>query len=47
MSLHIEYCEGFGMTKEEIEAAEESQGMTVIPAYASTNVLEACTAYTR
>jgi acyl CoA:acetate/3-ketoacid CoA transferase alpha subunit len=26
MSLHIEYCEGFGMTKEEMEATEESQG---------------------
>lgn len=26
MKLHIEYCKGFGLTKEEIEASEESQG---------------------
>lgn len=27
MSLHIGYCKGFGVSKEEIEASEESQGM--------------------
>ena len=27
MFLHIEYCEGFGMTKAEIENSEESQGI--------------------
>lgn len=26
MELHIEYCKGFGVTKEELEATEESQG---------------------
>lgn len=26
MSLHIEYCEGFGISKKEIEATVESQG---------------------
>lgn len=26
MKLHIEYCEGFGISREEIEASEESQG---------------------
>lgn len=26
MGLHIEYCKGFGMSKQEIEASEESQG---------------------
>jgi hypothetical protein len=26
MALHINYCEGFGMTKAEIEACEENQG---------------------
>lgn len=31
MSLHIGYCEDFGMTKEEMEATEESQGM-LLPA---------------
>lgn len=30
MALHINYCEGFGMTKAEIEAAEESQGKLLI-----------------
>ncbi|TVY93762.1 putative hydroxymethylpyrimidine/phosphomethylpyrimidine kinase [Lachnellula willkommii] len=32
MSLHIGYCESFGMTKEDIEATEESQGMPNIRA---------------
>lgn len=27
MSLHIEYCAGFGISKAEMEATEESQGM--------------------
>lgn len=27
MGLHIEYCKKFGVSKEEIEATEESQGM--------------------
>jgi ATP-dependent RNA helicase DDX5/DBP2 len=27
MGLHIEYCKEFGVSKEEIEATEESQGM--------------------
>jgi hypothetical protein len=26
MGLHIEYCNGFGITKEEMEASEEHQG---------------------
>jgi len=29
-ALHIEYCEGFGMTKAQIEASEESQGTHVL-----------------
>ncbi|EDN90672.1 hypothetical protein SS1G_00072 [Sclerotinia sclerotiorum 1980 UF-70] len=29
MALHINYCEGFGMTKAEIEACEESQELTI------------------
>ncbi|PQE16747.1 hypothetical protein CJF30_00003453 [Rutstroemia sp. NJR-2017a BBW] len=28
MALHINYCEGFGMTKAEIEACEENQGQS-------------------
>jgi hypothetical protein len=36
MSLHIEYCEGFGMTKEEMEATEESQGMLGLEAIHTT-----------
>jgi hypothetical protein len=27
MELHIEYCKGFGVSKEEMEATAESQGM--------------------
>jgi len=27
MGLHIDYCKDFGITKEEIEATTESQGM--------------------
>ena len=30
MALHIEYCKDFGVTEEEIESSEESQG---IPAF--------------
>jgi thiaminase len=29
MGLHIDYCKDFGVTKEEIEMTEESQGMSV------------------
>jgi hypothetical protein len=31
MSLHINYCKDFGVTKDEIEASEESQGMFLAP----------------
>ncbi|KAK6610674.1 thiamine biosynthesis protein (thi-4) [Botrytis cinerea] len=40
MALHINYCEGFGMTKAEIEACEESQ-------VDFDSIEIACTAYTR
>jgi len=41
MSLHIGYCEGFGMTKEDMEATEESQGMLDLEATeAVTNNLQ-------
>ncbi|TVY34379.1 putative hydroxymethylpyrimidine/phosphomethylpyrimidine kinase [Lachnellula subtilissima] len=33
MSLHIEYCEGFGVTKKDIEATEESQACTAYTRY--------------
>ncbi|KAG4027765.1 hypothetical protein MFRU_027g00580 [Monilinia fructicola] len=33
MALHINYCEGFGMTKAEIEACEESQACTAYTRY--------------
>jgi hypothetical protein len=33
MGLHIEYCKEFGATKEEIEATEESQGMSFNEVY--------------
>ena len=26
MGLHLEYCKGFGVTKEDVERTEESQG---------------------
>jgi thiaminase len=27
MALHVDYCKGFGITKAEMEASEESQGV--------------------
>lgn len=33
MGLHIEYCEGFGISKEQIEASEESQACTAYTRY--------------
>lgn len=30
MKLHIEYCEGFGITKEEIVKVEEHQGKQAV-----------------
>jgi hypothetical protein len=27
MALHIDYCRGFGVSKEEMETAEESEGV--------------------
>jgi hydroxymethylpyrimidine/phosphomethylpyrimidine kinase / thiaminase len=30
MALHVDYCKGFGITKAEMEASEESQGMFVL-----------------
>ncbi|KAJ0302874.1 hypothetical protein COL516b_006918 [Colletotrichum fioriniae] len=41
MSLHIDYCKGFGITVPEIEATEEHQGKSIL------TVHTACTAYTR
>ncbi|KAI2626484.1 Phosphomethylpyrimidine kinase-domain-containing protein [Hypoxylon sp. NC1633] len=41
MKLHIDYCEEFGISKEEIQATEEHQGM-IYPIG-----LPPCTAYTR
>jgi thiaminase len=26
MGLHLEYCKGFGVTKDDVERTEESQG---------------------
>jgi hypothetical protein len=48
MRLHIDYCKDFGVTKEEIEKTEESQGMFErLELYALLIILVACTAYTR
>jgi thiaminase len=33
MALHIDYCRGFGVSKEEMEAAEESEGKHDIPSH--------------
>ncbi|KXH28904.1 phosphomethylpyrimidine kinase [Colletotrichum simmondsii] len=41
MSLHIDYCKGFGITVPEIEATEEHQGKSYL------TIHTACTAYTR
>lgn len=48
MRLHIGYCKGFGVSKEEIEATEESQGTNIVSILCyKLKVLLACTAYTR
>jgi thiaminase len=49
MALHIDYCKGFGVSKEEMEAAEESEGMHNSPhhVWQLNRKYSACTAYTR
>lgn len=55
MKLHLDYCEGFGISKQEIEAIEEHQGMSCLAQVPKThwswfrlsNIALACTAYTR
>jgi thiaminase len=49
MALHIEYCKGFGISKEEMEAADESEGEYGSSYYVwqLTTGCSACTAYTR
>jgi len=32
MQLHLSYCEEFGLSKEEVEAAEENTGEQSLPA---------------
>lgn len=49
MSLHIKYCEGFGLTKTQLESHKEHPGK-VVSKYTcnmTLTVLAACTAYTR
>lgn len=48
MALHVDYCRGFGISKNEMEAAEESEGMhgTSHVGWLLTERV-ACTAYTR
>lgn len=53
MKLHLDYCEEFGISKEEIEATEELQGvkyLVVLLVFIASKLLTgvlACTAYTR
>lgn len=53
MKLHLDYCKEFGISKEEIEATEEHQGIKpqpCSPSHIDTHLLthsSACTAYTR
>lgn len=51
MKLHLDYCEGFGISKQEIEATEELQGMdrslSSALSISVSDVALACTAYTR
>lgn len=56
MQLHLDYCKEFGLSKDEIEATEEHQGMKnksncIIRQFffieVIANVKLACTAYTR
>lgn len=36
-SLHITYCEGFGVSREEMEATEEKQACTAYTRYVATH----------
>jgi thiaminase len=47
MALHVEYCKSFGLSKEEIEAHEESQGWFCRLRVLSLLTFKACIAYTR
>jgi hypothetical protein len=48
MGLHIDYCKDFGVTKEEIERTEESQGeVASLRSRMQLTTILACTAYTR
>lgn len=38
MKLHVDYCAGFGVTKEQIERTEESEGgFDILGLYSGTN----------
>lgn len=50
MNLHVEYCNSFGVSKEDILASEESEGMSDSWRYSTDSADDlptACTAYTR
>lgn len=51
MSLHLDYCASFGLTKGEIESYPETQGSHIHPVYSSPitelTFKPACTAYSR
>ena len=48
MNLHLAYCKEFGLSKEEVESHEESQGERLMKVEENfAKFLIACTAYTR
>lgn len=49
MQLHIDYCKDFGLSQQDIESEEESQGEATprVDEAPSTDTAQACTAYTR
>jgi hydroxymethylpyrimidine/phosphomethylpyrimidine kinase len=47
MKLHIDYCNGFGISKEQMINAEESKGAHLQAQISIMLTVEACTAYTR
>ena len=48
MNLHIEYCKEFGLSPQDLQREEESQGeIENNLSECELNILAACTAYTR
>lgn len=50
LKLHVDYCETFGISEQQVQATEEHRGKPIILTACqrrNTNAIAACTAYTR